>query len=173
MHYRTRRACPRCARSLQLVEAGAGSAWGCDGCGGVLLDDAAFAHVREAGYALIVERAGRSYVDVPAVDESAPLQCPECAKPMQRTLLDEIPVDFCREHGTWFDAQELLAVALALSRARRASQRAPAPDESLPYAASPETAEQLEWLKHMLRVSIDRLETAEILRRLEAARRDL
>jgi len=151
-----------------------GSAWGCDSCGGVQLDDAAFGHVRESAYAMIVERAGRQYVDVPLLDSSSPLPCPDCDKPMSRTELDDIPVDYCRDHGTWFDAQELLAVALALHRKKMASLPPEEPKsvgaEVLPYARSAEVAEQLADLQDRLRASVQRAETIQMLQRLGIGR---
>jgi Zn-finger nucleic acid-binding protein len=141
----------------------------------VQLDDAAFGHVRESAYAMIVERAGKLYVDVPLLDPSAPLSCPECDAPMSRTELDDIPIDYCRDHGTWFDAQELLAVALALHRKKLANQHREEPPsvgaDLLPYARSVETAEQLAALQARLRGSVKRMETIQLLKKIGIGRR--
>lgn len=88
----------------------------CPECRGVWLDSAAVERlVRErrristqavlgmggpgVGYALELNPPGRLYV-----------KCPDCAKIMNRTNFAKrsgIIIDSCRNHGTWFDADEL------------------------------------------------------------------
>lgn len=49
--------CPRCGSGLQPLGMPVGVACGCSKCGGVLLDDPAFGHVRDQLWARIAEQA--------------------------------------------------------------------------------------------------------------------
>jgi Zn-finger nucleic acid-binding protein len=39
--------------------------------------------------------------------EGARRACPRCRSAMQPAALEDIPLDWCAEHGVWFDAHEL------------------------------------------------------------------
>lgn len=107
-----------------------GVAFGCARCGGVLLDDAAFGHVREQLCARIVEQANLEAAPSRARDVSPLLSCPVCRQVMTRTSVERVEVDFCREHGTWFDRDELVAIARACVIARA---YAPPPAPAAPH----------------------------------------
>lgn len=115
MTYRSAIGCPRCQRPLAELGVPAGTAWGCSGCGGVQLDDAAFGHLRRGEYAVTVAKGADVGASVRVPDETSVLPCPRCARPMTRTLLAGVPVDHCVDHGTWFDALELAAVATEIA----------------------------------------------------------
>jgi Zn-finger nucleic acid-binding protein len=134
-----------------------------------MLDHAAFAHVRDHAYRRIVERMGGGWIDVPIADRSAALACPKCTNPMMRTSLDEIPLDFCHDDGIWFDHQELMAVATALSRARP-SERPGVHGDGAPYARTPEVAERLAELQAELRSQVTRTATTAAIARLKRLR---
>src|SRR5688572_18623218 len=88
--------CPRCQLLLAELALDGGTALGCSGCGGVLLDDAGFAAVRERLYASILREAGAP-PSLPESDMTPSLGCPSCGETMQRTHLASVPVDMCAE----------------------------------------------------------------------------
>lgn len=108
--------CPRCGGALAAVGVPIGVALGCGPCAGVLLDDAAFGHVRERMYASLAHRAPARRATFP--DGSAALACPACASHMTRTKIGEVEVDLCSRHGVWFDRDELATVAQMIALAR-------------------------------------------------------
>ncbi len=117
-------ACPRCYEPLEKLKVGDRSALGCRKCGGAFLDnvmsqdlvrsfDAALALF---GTALDRGKAERSdHADVK-------LSCPRCAAALSPTYVQSAAcrIDACAEHGTWFDAGELLRVGRAYRQARSA-----------------------------------------------------
>lgn len=141
--------CPRCKRLLVELAVESGSALGCEQCGGVLIDDAGFAAVRERLYATILKRTGAP-PDAPMFDPSTMLPCPRCGETMKRTWLANVPIDLCTAHGTWFDAHELVAVAQAIADKRGLAGAERAPPAELPWSGNRETAEQLARLKEQL-----------------------
>lgn len=164
--YRSAPRCPRCRRTLDFLAVGSGSAWGCTACSGVLLDDEAMGFVRSSLYASIAASAPVP-MDLDPWDPSPALVCPRCDAPMRRTELSGVAVDCCVEHGTWFDARELVAVAYCL--ARQADDRRGVPPEYgfMPWAATPEAAETLKVLNDQLRFHIDATLLAEGVRHLQ------
>jgi hypothetical protein len=50
--------------------------------------------------------------------------CPVCKGMLERVRIVEVDVDVCRAHGTWFDREELHAVARAFEADRIAKARA-------------------------------------------------
>lgn len=150
MVYRSRGpCCPRCKGALSELAIDAGSALGCEQCGGVMIDDAGFAAVRERLYAAILERTGAP-PNIPTSDHSGALGCPHCGAAMKRTHVASVPIDLCSEHGTWFDAHELVAVAQTIADHRGLTGTERLDPEPLPYAHSRETAEQLARLQRQL-----------------------
>jgi Zn-finger nucleic acid-binding protein len=82
------------------------------------MDDAAFAHVRASLYKRILERAADVSSSPRAADTSSVLACPMCDAALTRTRIEGVDVDFCGGHGTWFDRDELILVARAISIAK-------------------------------------------------------
>ncbi|MBK7582394.1 MAG: zf-TFIIB domain-containing protein [Myxococcales bacterium] len=164
--YRTAPRCPRCSRPLEALAIQAGSALGCDGCAGVLLDDEG---VRLRAHQLL--RTTRKAIDPAALDllpwdDSATLQCPRCKSTMKRTALVGIPVDFCAEHGTWFDARELTAVAYTIAH-QHARDAARLPGYGFEHwARSPEVRESLRTLSARTLESLDQAALIESERRM-------
>jgi Zn-finger nucleic acid-binding protein len=104
--------CPRCARPLLQVEL---DSWGfheCGGCGGLFLQVETLRRV-------IAQREAAQAVPLPPrpapVLKSQPVvyvRCPVCKQLMNRVNFGRrsgIIVDVCGQHGTWFDAGELVA----------------------------------------------------------------
>ena len=83
-------------------------------CGGVFVETQAFdAIVEDEDRRAVVDA---SLVEQPLTDVRDPVQyvpCPECETLMNRTNFGRrsgIIVDVCKNHGTWFDADELRRV---------------------------------------------------------------
>lgn len=165
--YRTAPRCPRCSRPLEALAIQAGSALGCDGCAGVLLDDEAFGFVRTSFYEQLGKAIDPAALDLLPWDDSATLQCPRCKSTMKRTALVGIPVDFCAEHGTWFDARELTAVAYTIAH-QHARDAARLPGYGFEHwARSPEVRESLRTLSARTLESLDQAALIESERRMD------
>jgi len=163
--YRGAPRCPRDKHPLEVLGTGTGMVWGCAGCAGVLLDDEAFGFVRSSFYEKIAKSA-RVPMDLVPWDPSPALACPMCGDPMVRTELCGVAVDFCKEHGTWFDARELVAVAYALVK-KTEEDRGGARDQGFrPWAPSPETAAEMATLNERLRQAVNGAVLTDAVRRL-------
>jgi Zn-finger nucleic acid-binding protein len=112
--------CPRCQTPLTVQQAGNLAMNCCYQCGGLFLDGAASKRVVDAvdpaavAASQQVSSHARSAV---ATDGVAP--CPLCAKPTDRMPIPaaNVTVDVCREHGVWFDRDELQRVVQAVAPA--------------------------------------------------------
>lgn len=130
--------CPRCQTPLAVQQAGNLTMNCCFQCGGLFLDGAASKRVVEAvdpqavAAAQQVSSHARSAV---ATDAVAP--CPVCAKPTDRMPIPaaSVTVDVCREHGVWFDRDELQRVVQAV--APQAAQAPQAPQAPPPAPLQP------------------------------------
>lgn len=128
--------CPQC-RDSELVEGSLRDArlHGCAGCGGVWLDNAMATRLLERiGAArdateLADRAASNALVPFPAHAERPP--CPTCGASMDASRVGgdsgEVLVDVCTLHGTWFDRNELQAIARHLHAARPTPVGAEAP----------------------------------------------
>ena len=127
--------CPRCRTTALRAE---GPALCCLRCGGLLLRGVAADSVRLALDPGSQEAAERTRGGPFArVDLQGPASCPVCRVHMQRFPAGAVEVDTCGEHGTWYDAGELLAVRDALiARGVSAAVAAPAP-AALPPSPPP------------------------------------
>jgi Zn-finger nucleic acid-binding protein len=105
--------CPRCTTALNAVDVGQSRIHDCSTCGGVWLEIEAFRRITE-------DRETQSgFLDqlqpsLPKVNPSATnvryVPCPICAKLMNRmnfARISGIVLDNCKQHGTWFDRDEL------------------------------------------------------------------
>jgi Zn-finger nucleic acid-binding protein len=95
---------------------------GCGGCGGIWLDNGSTRRVIDALCNDTVNQADAlSRFAQRPTDRAAPMSCPACAKPLARWTVPEanIDVDWCEQHGTWFDKDELATVSRTYA-ARRA-----------------------------------------------------
>lgn len=114
--------CPRCRAGLFAGKIGHLDALGCGGCGGLWLDNAATTIVLrryDLDAAQLARRIDGSTAHVaplsPFATASGP--CPVCAKPLQPADHQTVKLDFCAQHGTFFDRGELSRV---LEKARAA-----------------------------------------------------
>jgi Zn-finger nucleic acid-binding protein len=95
-------ACPRCRATLER----SGSVWACVPCRGFWVEEGILEEMMRAMRPAL-EGHGRRLDTSPRVDHP-PLPCPQCTEPLAAVALEEIPVDRCpRQHGVWFDADEL------------------------------------------------------------------
>lgn len=107
-------ACPGCLEPLQREDLGGTRLAQCLRCGGTWLARPAFEHLVEARE----ERA--SFLDAlpaaggpPAPGAVTYRPCPACGRLMNRNnyaRVSGVIVDTCRDHGLWFDADELRRV---------------------------------------------------------------
>lgn len=115
-------ACPRCYEPLEKLRVGDRSALGCRKCGGAFLDNVMSQDLVRSfdsalalfGTALARGKAERSdHADVK-------LSCPHCAASLAPIYVQSAAcrIDACAEHGTWFDAGEVLRVGRAYRKAR-------------------------------------------------------
>lgn len=103
--------CPRCRLALGRVEVGAVTLHDCAGCAGVWLDAGMFRRLcanREQQAAVL----GFGIFEARSVPSSKVnyVPCPECKGLMNRTNFARcsgVVVDVCKQHGTWFDRDEL------------------------------------------------------------------
>lgn len=104
--------CPACRGALAAVRVGQTAVDECGACGGVWMDNPAFEALcaeRDRQASVLTFRAPAS-VPAPAETQVRYRSCPECGTLMHRLNFQRVSgviVDVCREHGTWFDADEL------------------------------------------------------------------
>jgi len=119
----TRLPCPTCGRRHKLTDRALGRSAitisECGGCAGLWLDQAAFR--------LLADQARDAEIDDPsvAVEYSGPAddrpdagqgfyrKCPRCQTMMNRRNFARgsgVVIDACKDHGLWFDANELSAI---------------------------------------------------------------
>lgn len=104
--------CPHCRGELAAVRVGETAVHECGGCGGLWLSNAAFDALcadRERQASVLAFR-GRAAAVAPADTRIRYRSCPSCGTLMHRLNFQRVSgviVDVCRQHGTWFDADEL------------------------------------------------------------------
>lgn len=137
--------CPRCQRPLTTHQAPRFTMFACTGCGGMWLDGAASRTVVAAVDPVAMQAADNvARAAEQAVDVNAQAACPQCRNAMEKMPIPaaNVVVDTCREHGVWFDRNELQQVVRAV-----ASPGAPPPPTNAgpppappPYNAAPPPA---------------------------------
>jgi Zn-finger nucleic acid-binding protein len=107
--------CPRCASGLEKLQIGETQLHGCGKCDGLWIASSTFedicsdAESRAAvlGFFDKRERRPQTFTKVNYVP------CPECGQLMNRSNFARasgVIVDICKQHGVWFDADELPAI---------------------------------------------------------------
>ncbi len=110
--------CPRCQRPLSTHQAPRFTMFACTGCGGMWLDGAASRTVVAAVDPVAMQAADSvARAAEQAVDVNAQAACPQCRNAMERMPIPaaNVVVDTCREHGVWFDRNELQQVVRAVA----------------------------------------------------------
>jgi Zn-finger nucleic acid-binding protein len=107
------RNCPRCRKEMATVVIGAATVLECERCLGLWLDTASFEKIcadREQQSAVL---GVASHAPSGAATETSKVNyvpCPECSQLMNRmnfARCSGVIVDACKQHGTWFDRDEL------------------------------------------------------------------
>jgi len=122
--------CPRCAVPLTAQQAERLLMHCCFQCGGLFLDGVTSKRVVDALDPLAIEasnHAAKNARATVATDAIAP--CPACSKPLDRMPIPaaSVTVDVCREHGVWFDRDELHRVVSAVAPSATPAAAAPLP----------------------------------------------
>jgi Zn-finger nucleic acid-binding protein len=107
--------CPRCATGLRLANAGKRSLNVCDRCGGLWVDKETFQEIcvqqadQEAVLGLQIEPQASAGTGGQK-PRRAYIPCPQCGKLMNQKNFSGcsgVVLDWCRDHGSWFDRLEL------------------------------------------------------------------
>ncbi len=109
--------CPRCRVTLVNREVGDFAVVACKECSGLFIPHDTFSSMRESS-TRTVEATTRS-PQPNLTDTVAYVQCPVCAKMMNRTNFagtSGVIIDVCGHHGFWFDADELEHIMTFISR---------------------------------------------------------
>jgi len=89
--------CPAC-RTRELVFMG--DRYGCDGCHGLFVENAALV-------AMVEDMTTATWELPPPTGAPGARSCPICAQPLADERLEGEPIDRCPAHGVWFDPNEL------------------------------------------------------------------
>lgn len=137
--------CPECAASLALQGIGGVPVRECARCAGLWVPGEHFDALVKKAMEAARANPTRGLTEVAHKAAGAGggsvryRDCPECAQPMHRKNFGRrsgIIVDWCREHGTWLDAQELERVAaFVMSGALEQAERAHAENAAAEAAA--------------------------------------
>ena len=106
------RKCPRCKHEMVLVTLGSTTVLECERCLGLWLDVPSFEKIcadREQQSA-VLGAASHATSAAPETSKVNYVPCPECAQLMNRVNFARcsgVIVDICKQHGTWFDRDEL------------------------------------------------------------------
>lgn len=107
--------CPRCRKALERFEVGETHLSGCGSCDGLWLDAATFETVcadRESQSAVLgfLDERQKHSQQLTKVNY---VPCPDCGQLMNRNNFAKasgVIVDICKQHGVWFDSDELPAI---------------------------------------------------------------
>ena len=109
--------CPRCVCPLEARAVGSHTLHTCGGCGGLWVDRDSFQDIcsrEEEQEAVLGYTLPDSATGVEGKPPRTYSPCPVCGKLMnhkQFASSSGVVLDWCREHGSWFDRQELHRVA--------------------------------------------------------------
>lgn len=104
--------CPRCKRRLGVLEVGGISMHECTKCGGLWSATETFESICADGEKQSAVLAYAGAISA-SLDHASPLSyipCPDCGHLMNRSNFARssgVIIDMCRQHGVWFDAEEL------------------------------------------------------------------
>jgi Zn-finger nucleic acid-binding protein len=107
--------CPHCKKRLAAVKVDDVTLHGCGGCGGIWIENACAQRVLAAPRPLFEELAALAATNARGrfVRAERPA-CPACDATLDPVTVKRIPLDICPDHGTWFDARELVLLGAAL-----------------------------------------------------------
>jgi Zn-finger nucleic acid-binding protein len=106
--------CPRCEGNLVPQTVGKHTLIVCNQCGGIWADKDSFQNIctrEEEQEAVLAFQSGppESLLTPARKSRRAYMPCPECGKLMNHKNFSGsgVVLDWCRDHGSWFDRQEL------------------------------------------------------------------
>jgi Zn-finger nucleic acid-binding protein len=105
-------ACPRCKVELQSLKIGATTIRECLRCGGFWASVETFENlcVDKEQQSAVVNYAGAKPRDHDTATPISYVPCPDCEQLMNRSNFARssgVIIDLCKQHGVWFDADEL------------------------------------------------------------------
>lgn len=113
--------CPRCGDRLRERKVNQTTLRGCERCGGLWIDNASVQRLMNARDT-DVEEAARKMISIviARIDCKPRIVCPDCKQTTERRELEGtiFYLDFCKEHGTWFDYRELPEMIRVFSERR-------------------------------------------------------
>jgi Zn-finger nucleic acid-binding protein len=120
--------CPRCKLALQLLEIGSVTIRECTKCGGFWSDTQTFEELcanseKQASVLGFIGSDAHPHAH-PATISYVP--CPDCGQLMNRSNFARssgVIIDICRDHGIWFDADELPKIIAFINSGGMARQR--------------------------------------------------
>ena len=115
----TKLQCPQCLINLSLIRVGGRPLHECMRCGGLWIDKASFQAIcrdQEEQEAVLEFQSGAEVPSTARKGKSrrAYVPCPECGKLMNHENFagcSGIVLDWCRDHGSWFDKREVQQIA--------------------------------------------------------------
>ncbi len=105
--------CPGCQAQMPGKVLGQTPVHACEACGGLWLDTSGLERLTASGARREAVLGSLSQADEAAPGPVVYRKCPVCQKVMNRVnygKLSRVIVDVCRDHGTWFDRNELRRV---------------------------------------------------------------
>ena len=114
------RKCPRCRGEMVLVTIGSTAVLECERCLGLWLDVPSFEKIcadREQQSA-VLGAASHATSAAQEISKVKYVPCPECSQLMNRlnfARCSGVIVDVCKQHGTWFDRDELSRIVEFIS----------------------------------------------------------
>jgi Zn-finger nucleic acid-binding protein len=128
----TGKKCPRCKSDLRLASVGDSKLLECASCLGLWLDTSTFEKIsadREQQAAILGSATLNRSLDKTPISY---VPCPECSQLMNRANFARcsgVIIDLCKNHGIWFDRNELSRIiefirsgGMELSRAKEKTQ---------------------------------------------------
>lgn len=101
--------CPHCKKRLVTANVAGVALNGCVDCGGIWIDNPSAQRLFIAPQRVFVDLASRAATNARKQHPLRNLQplCPTCDDPLDKRVFQQIQLDVCNAHGTWFDAFEL------------------------------------------------------------------
>ena len=104
--------CPRCKIDLQSLKVGATGMRECLRCGGFWMGIEAFESLcaDKEEQSVVISYAGSKPRELDSLPSINYVPCPDCKQLMNRSNFAHssgVVIDLCKQHGVWFDAEEL------------------------------------------------------------------
>lgn len=104
--------CPRCKRPLESIRISAAQVRECGSCGGFWTDTATFESIcaDKEEQAAVLSFIQKQTIETRPAAAISYVPCPDCKQLMNRSNFARssgVIIDLCKQHGVWFDAEEL------------------------------------------------------------------